>query len=61
MNRCANKEEAFTATKHAIYSYIHGNNPNDYTAIGEAGVRTLKALKQIVTNANNSTEVKSRK
>ena len=55
---CANKEEAFTATKHAIYSYIHGNNPNDYTAIGEAGVRTLKALKQIVTNANNSTEVK---
>lgn len=33
---CANKEEAFTATKHAIYSYIHGNNPNDYTAIGEA-------------------------
>ena len=55
---CANKEEAFTATKHAIYSYIHGNNPNDYTAIGEAGIRTLKALKQIVTTANNSTEVK---
>ena len=55
---CNNKQEAFTATKQAIYCYIHGNNPNDYTAIGEAGVRTLKALKQIVTNANNSTEVK---
>ena len=23
------KEEAFTATKQAIYCYIHGNNPND--------------------------------
>ena len=55
---CSSKEEAFTATKHAIYSYIHGNNPNDYSAIGEAGQRTLKALKKIVANANKSTEVK---
>ena len=30
----ANKEEAFTATKQAVYCYIHGNNPNDYTGIG---------------------------
>lgn len=28
----ANKEEAFTATKQAIYCYIHGNNPDDYGA-----------------------------
>lgn len=52
------KEEAFTATKQAVYCYIHGNNPNDYGAIGEAGQRTLNALKQIVNNAQNSTENK---
>ena len=56
---CANKEEAFTATKQAIYCYIHGNNPNDYSPIGEAGNRTLRALKQILSNAekNNETQI----
>lgn len=53
---CANKEEAFTATKQAIYCYIHGNNPNDYQPIGEAGNRTLNALNKILTDANNCTE-----
>lgn len=53
---CANKEEAFTATKQAIYCYIHGNNPNDYSPIGEAGNRTLRALKQILINAESSNE-----
>ena len=53
---CSNKEEAFTATKQAIYCYIHGNNPNDYSPIGEAGNRTLRALKQILTNAESSNE-----
>ena len=53
---CATKEEAFTATKQAIYCYIHGNNINDYEPIGEAGVRTLNAMKQIINNAQNSTE-----
>ena len=53
---CANKEEAFTATKHAIYSYIHGNNPNDYQAIGVAGQRTLNALNKILQDAKNSKE-----
>lgn len=53
---CKTKEEAFTATKQAVYCYIHGNNPEDYRPIGEAGQRTLNALKQIVTNAKNSTE-----
>lgn len=52
------KEEAFTATKQAIYCYIHGNNPNDYSAIGEAGQRTLNAMWQIINNAQNSTETK---
>lgn len=53
---CSNKEEAFTATKQAIYCYIHGNNPNDYNPIGEAGQRTLNALNQILNNAENCTE-----
>ena len=54
----ANKEEAFTATKQAVYCYIHGNNPDDYGAIGEAGQRTLNALHKIIENAENSKEVK---
>ncbi len=54
----ANKEEAFTATKQAVYCYLYGNNPNDYGGIGEAGQRTLNALKSILNNANNSKETK---
>ena len=54
----ANKEEAFTATKQAVYCYIHGNNPDDYGAIGDAGQRTLNAMKKIINDANNSTETK---
>lgn len=53
---CSNKEEAFTATKQAIYCYIHGNNPNDYEAIGEAGKRTLNALNKILKDAQNCNE-----
>lgn len=53
---CANKEEAFSATKQAIYCYIHGNNPNDYGYIGEAGKRTLNALYQILNAAEKCTE-----
>ncbi len=54
----ANKEEAFTATKQAIYCYIHGNKLADYQGIGEAGARTLNAMYRIVENANHSTETK---
>jgi hypothetical protein len=53
---CASKEEAFTATKQAIYCYIHGNNPQDYTPIGEAGNRTLNALNKILNDAENCQE-----
>lgn len=53
----ANKKEAFVATKHAIYSYIHGNQLSDYGAIGEAGQRTLNAMYKIINDANNSSEV----
>lgn len=53
-----NKEEAFTATKQAVYCYIHGNRLEDYEGIGEAGNRTLKAMYQIVNAAQNSNETK---
>ena len=52
----ADIDEAFTATKHAIYCYLFENTPDDYEGIGEAGERTLNALKNIVENAQNSTE-----
>lgn len=52
----ANKEEAFLATKQAVYCYIHGNNINDYAPIGEAGNRTLNAMRKILQDANNSKE-----
>lgn len=55
---CKTKEEAFTATKHAIYCYVHGVNPDNYSAIGSAGKRTLKAMKKIIENAQNSNETK---
>lgn len=54
----ANKEEAFTATKQAVYCYIHGNNPNDYAPVGEAGTRTLNAMIKIINDAENSSETK---
>ena len=53
---CQSKEEAYMATKQAVYCYIHGNNPNDYSGVGEAGNRTLNALHKILTDAENSTE-----
>lgn len=52
----ANKEEAFLATKQAVYCYIHGNNINDYEPIGEAGNRTLNAMRKILEDAKNSKE-----
>lgn len=54
----ANKKEAYLATKQAIYCYLDNRNVNEYTAIGEAGQRTLNALNQIWNNAHNSTETK---
>ena len=54
----ANKEEAFTATKQAVYCYIHGNRLEDYEGIGEAGQRTLNAIYRIINNASNSKETK---
>ena len=54
----ANAKEAYLATKQAIYCYLDNRNVNEYSGIGEAGERTLKALKQIWNNAQKSIETK---
>lgn len=57
----ANEKEAFAATKQAVYCVLYGNDRNNfsgYQAVGEAGQRTLNALKKIVTTARNSTASK---
>ena len=56
---CETKEEAYMATRHAIYCYLYDRDLESYSAIGgEAGERTLAALKSIVQTAKTSNEVK---
>ena len=55
---CATEEEAYLATKQAVYSMLTNRDVNEYSAIGESGERCLNALKQIVTNARNSSASK---
>ncbi len=52
----ANEDEAYTATKQAIYCYLCGRQPDKYSGIGESGARTANAIKLILENAKNSTE-----
>lgn len=52
----ANEEEAFTATKQAIYCYIYKTGTESYSPIGEAGVRVINAMNKILESAKNSTE-----
>ena len=52
----ASVDEAFTATKQAIYCYACGRDINKYEAVGDAGVRTINAMKKILSNAQNSKE-----
>lgn len=54
----ANAKEAYLATKQAVYCYLDNRNVEEYSGVGEAGARTLNALKQIWYNAQNSTETK---
>lgn len=51
-----NEDEAYTATKQAIYCYLCGRQPEKYSGIGESGIRTANAIKTILENAKNSTE-----
>lgn len=55
---CRTKEEAYMATKQAIYCMMYDRDPNTYIGLGETGVRTRNALIQIVFNARKSKEVK---
>ena len=55
---CATNEEAFIATKQAVYCMLYGRRPEEYNANDEREQRVLNALTQIVTNANNSTQIK---
>ncbi len=56
---CETKEEAYMATRHAIYCSIYDRDPDSYLSIGTAaGDRTLAAMKKIVNTARTSTETK---
>ena len=50
------EEEAYTATKQAIYCYIYNRGTEQYSGVGEAGIRTRNAMDIILENARNSTE-----
>ena len=55
---CNTAEEAFMATKQAVYCAIYDRNPEKYVANNEQEQRVRNALIKIATNAKNSTEVK---
>lgn len=56
---CLSEDEAYAATQHAIYCYLGKLNKDIYLGEGEKGKRALKAMKKIITNAENSTETKN--
>ena len=51
-----NEEEAYTATKQAIYCYIYNTGTELYSAIGEAGNRVINAMNIILENAKKCEE-----
>ena len=51
---CETKEEAYLATRQAVYCAVYGRDPNSYFS----GDRTLNALKHIVNAARTSKETK---
>lgn len=55
---CKTEEEAYLATKQAVYCMITNRDVNEYSSVGESGERCLNALKQIVKNARNSSVIK---
>lgn len=52
------EDEAYTATKQAIYCVINNYSLSRYGAVGEEGVRTLNAMTKMVEYARNSNETK---
>ena len=58
---CKSEQEAYLATKQAVYCMLTNRDVNEYSindAHKESSKRTLDALKQIVKNARSSTETK---
>ena len=50
-------DEAFTATKMAVYCILYDYNiDKKFKPIGEAGKRTIEAMKTIIKNAENTEE-----
>lgn len=52
------EDEAYTATKQAIYCIINNYSLSRYGAVGEEGVRTLNAMTKMVEYARNSNDTK---
>ena len=50
------EQEAYIATKQAIYCYIYKTRLEQYSAVNDAGIRVINAMKTILDNAQNSTE-----
>ena len=55
---CQTEDEAYLATKQAVYCMLTNRDVSEYSAIGESGERTLNALTTIVNNARNSSGAK---
>ena len=55
---CYTNEEAFIATKQAVYCMLYDRSPDEYQANNEREERVLNAVTQIVSNAKNSSQVK---
>ncbi len=56
---CESEDEAYLATKQAVYCVLEGTDINKYSAVdSDAGRRTLSALKKILSDAQSSTETK---
>ena len=53
----SNKYDAFTATKHAVYSIINGTDINSkYRGVGDRGQKIINAMNNIVYKANHETK-----
>ena len=55
---CANNEEAFMATKMAVYTALYDYQMSDFEGIGDAGYRVINAINNIVSAARNSSSTK---
>lgn len=50
---CNSDEEAFLATKQAVYCTIYGIDLDEYSPLSDEGARCINAMKQILDNAKN--------